>query len=218
MTGATIPTFPGTAKTDSRRQKRRKAILESARLVFLEQGYEAASMSEIVERAGGSLTTLYSLFGDKRGLFFAMLEDRLLHITSEMTVQLSEHTPIKTGLTRIGRHFVTTTVETESVEMYRLIIGLAPQFPDIAKSFLEQGPEQVRKRLADYLFDRQNAGEIEMNDYLGSAALFLEMVRSGLSLRVLLDISYRPTEEEISVLVDKAVTLFLKVYGVDQSA
>ncbi|MBU1289240.1 MAG: TetR/AcrR family transcriptional regulator, partial [Alphaproteobacteria bacterium] len=51
----------------SRGDKRRAAFIAAARQVFLEQGYEAASMSEIVLRAGGSLSTLYSQFGDKQG-------------------------------------------------------------------------------------------------------------------------------------------------------
>ena len=65
----------------SRGEKRRAAFIAAARQVFLEQGYEAASMSEIVLRAGGSLSTLYAQFGDKQGLFIAMLDARVRRIT-----------------------------------------------------------------------------------------------------------------------------------------
>ncbi|MBS0385347.1 MAG: helix-turn-helix transcriptional regulator, partial [Proteobacteria bacterium] len=41
---------------------RRHAFLLSAREVFLEQGYEQASVNDVVRRAGGSFATLYAQF------------------------------------------------------------------------------------------------------------------------------------------------------------
>ena len=54
--------------------ERQKRILDAAREVFLEQGYDNASINDIMCRAGGSLSTLYRLFGSKLGLFEAMME------------------------------------------------------------------------------------------------------------------------------------------------
>ena len=51
---------------------RKQAFLQAAREVFLEHGYEAASVNEVVRRAGGSLATLYSQYGSKEGLFLAV--------------------------------------------------------------------------------------------------------------------------------------------------
>lgn len=34
----------------------------------MEQGYDGTSLAEIVRRSGGSLATLYDLFGNKQGL------------------------------------------------------------------------------------------------------------------------------------------------------
>ena len=54
-----------------RLDQRRRAILASARALFVEQGYEKTTLGEIVERAGGSLATVYKLFGNKDGLLEA---------------------------------------------------------------------------------------------------------------------------------------------------
>ena len=56
----------------SPRERRQNAILDAAEALFLEQGYERTSLAEIVRRSGGSLATLYELFGNKQGLLRAI--------------------------------------------------------------------------------------------------------------------------------------------------
>tara|TARA_R110000782_G_scaffold66710_1_gene135164 strand:- start:362 stop:1012 length:651 start_codon:yes stop_codon:yes gene_type:complete len=193
----------------SRGDKRRAAFIAAAREVFLEQGYEAASMSDIVLRAGGSLSTLYSQFGDKQGLFLAMLDERIRQITASMGVELSAHAPVADGLRRIGQQFTSKLLEPESLEMYRLILGLARKFPEIPREFARRGPDRLRQALADYLIDRVDAGEIQLEDPYRAASLFLEMARAGLVNRALMDDSIRPSPEEIEASVNVVVDVFL---------
>lgn len=193
----------------SRGDKRRAAFIAAAREVFLEQGYEAASMSDIVLRAGGSLSTLYSQFGDKQGLFLAMLDERIRLITASMGVELSAHAPVADGLRRIGQQFTSKLLEPESLEMYRLILGLARKFPEIPREFVRRGPDRLRQALADYLIDRVDAGEIQLEDPYRAASLFLEMSRAGLVNRALMDDDIRPSPEEIEASVDVVVNMFL---------
>ena len=54
------------------RARRHVAILVAAEALFIEQGYERTSLAEIVRRSGGSLATLYDLFGNKQGLLHAI--------------------------------------------------------------------------------------------------------------------------------------------------
>ncbi len=193
----------------NRAEMRRRAFLDAAREVFLEQGFEAANMAEIVKRAGGSLSTLYSQFGDKQGIFLAMLEARMHEITSALEVELKAHTPVREGLTRIGEQFAGKLVQPQSLELYRLVVGMARKFPDIAQRFMALGPNKVRAGLAAYLEDRAIAGEIESGDYEQLASLFLDMVRSGLQTRALLDESFRPAPADVNLTVKRAVTVFL---------
>lgn len=58
--------------TASPRERRHGAILDAAEALFLEQGYDRTSLADIVRRSGGSLATLYDLFGNKQGLLRAM--------------------------------------------------------------------------------------------------------------------------------------------------
>lgn len=72
---------PGTASNRSRNgpprgrrpgqstEQTKKALLRSARQVFAENGYERATIAEIVRRAGVTSPVLYHHFGNKAGLF-----------------------------------------------------------------------------------------------------------------------------------------------------
>ena len=68
--------------------------LQAAREVFLEQGYEAASVNDVVRRAGGSLATLYAQFGNKEGLFQAVTQDQHERFTRAMTPDSVDHLPL----------------------------------------------------------------------------------------------------------------------------
>jgi len=56
------------------RTARRKQLLIAAREVFVAQGYHAAAMDDIAERAGVSKPVLYQHFPGKRELYVALLQ------------------------------------------------------------------------------------------------------------------------------------------------
>jgi AcrR family transcriptional regulator len=64
------------------RSARRKQLLEAAQEVFVAQGYHAAAMDDIAERAGVSKPVLYQHFPGKLELYLALLDthcDTLVH-------------------------------------------------------------------------------------------------------------------------------------------
>jgi AcrR family transcriptional regulator len=66
------------------RKARRAQLLESALEVFVAQGYHAAAMDDIAERAGVSKPVLYQHFPGKLELYLALLEqssDRIIDAT-----------------------------------------------------------------------------------------------------------------------------------------
>jgi AcrR family transcriptional regulator len=71
-----------TARSDSRPQRlprsaRRKQLLEAAQSVFVANGYHAAEMDEIAERAGVSKPVLYQHFPGKLELYLALLDQHV---------------------------------------------------------------------------------------------------------------------------------------------
>ena len=58
-----------------RGEARRRALLDAAARLFVTKGFEKTTLRDLVEAAGGSRATIYELFGDKAGLFRAMMEE-----------------------------------------------------------------------------------------------------------------------------------------------
>jgi AcrR family transcriptional regulator len=72
--------------------RNREAVLAAARRVFLARGYAGASLEAIADDAGFSSGVVYSQFGSKADMFFALLERRIedraaqnVRITAEYT-------------------------------------------------------------------------------------------------------------------------------------
>jgi len=61
------------SRQERERQGREQAIVEAAEQVFLERGFEDASMDEISERAEFTKRTVYQYFGSKQDLYFAVV-------------------------------------------------------------------------------------------------------------------------------------------------
>ncbi|MEE2945810.1 MAG: TetR/AcrR family transcriptional regulator [Pseudomonadota bacterium] len=60
---------------DARKQERHHAITHAAYDLIAEKGYAGTSMLNIAKAAKASNETLYRWYGDKRGLFEAMVQD-----------------------------------------------------------------------------------------------------------------------------------------------
>ncbi len=54
---------------------KRGQIIEGARRIFIEKGFEAASMNDITREAGVSKGTIYVYFANKEELFEALIEE-----------------------------------------------------------------------------------------------------------------------------------------------
>src|SRR5215470_14835022 len=68
---------PSPSRQQQRTERTRARLLEAAREVFLEHGYDAASIGEITKRADLGAGTYYLHFRDKRGVYEAIVRREL---------------------------------------------------------------------------------------------------------------------------------------------
>lgn len=192
-----------------RGERRRERFLAAALEVFLERGFEAAPMAEIVRRAGGgSLSTLYDLFGSKDKLFEEAISARVKIFTAPMELEIGEHAPLRDGLTRIGEGLLKTLMRPESLEISRLMLSQPKKFPEVSAAF-QRGTERIRSVLTRYLEGRAAAGELKIVDAERAAMVFFDLLRYRMPLQAVLDADYRPGEEEIREAVRGAVAVYL---------
>jgi AcrR family transcriptional regulator len=124
----------GTPKQRREREKEelRQEILDAARDLFVNEGYENVSMRRIAERIEYSPTTIYLYFEDKAALLFAICEETFAKLTKRMEAIRSEHKDPIEALRRVCRAYVDFGLKYPN--HYRVTFINHPQ--------LNQGPDQ----------------------------------------------------------------------------
>jgi AcrR family transcriptional regulator len=76
------------------KQQRRRELLAAARDAFVEKGYQAATVDDIVANAGVARGTFYLYFDDKRAVFEALVDDFLQRIAEAVkSIELGPNAP-----------------------------------------------------------------------------------------------------------------------------
>jgi TetR/AcrR family transcriptional repressor of nem operon len=70
-------------------------VLEAAMQLFWEKGYEATSLSDLTARMGIERPSIYSAFGDKKGLFEAALRKYTTSHASRVRAKLQTNASVK---------------------------------------------------------------------------------------------------------------------------
>src|SRR5450755_3854055 len=84
---------------------KRRQILDGARKVFLDLGFDGASMGEIARAAGVSKGTLYVYFADKNRLFEAIVEQEVLE-QGQITFNFAPARDVATTLREFGEAYL----------------------------------------------------------------------------------------------------------------
>src|SRR6266700_2233897 len=78
-------------RIERRRAKVRAQLLEAARQVFLERGYQDATITEIVQVADIAMGTFYLHFRDKEELLIALAQDTLQVLREQVHAAIEQH-------------------------------------------------------------------------------------------------------------------------------
>jgi AcrR family transcriptional regulator len=192
-------------RTTRRGEDREKRFLGAARDVFYESGFEAASVNEIVRRAGDSLATLYAQFDSKKGLFLALVDDGVAAMRADLA---AAEGPLEDALGTLARNYLDGVMAPGAIGTFRILVGEGRNFPDIAQTFFERGPKKLRQDMSAFLAERAALGEIDCADTDFAAQAFFDMLRSHHRVRRAAHIDN--SETDLGPHIDKVVTLFLR--------
>ena len=71
-------------------KERRQQLLDVARVLFAERGFDAASVEEIAHRANVSKPVVYEHFGGKEGIYAVVVDREMRELLTRMTSALAE--------------------------------------------------------------------------------------------------------------------------------
>ncbi len=191
---------------------KRRQIMDGARSVFLADGFDAASMSEIARSAKVSKGTLYVYFTSKEDLFAALIREEKRE-QAEQTCQLDDdNQDVAAVLRGFGERLLDRMFRPTSIAHLRTVAAVAQKFPTIGQAFYEAGPQYGHRRLTAYLARHADAGSITIDDPSLAASLFADMCKSVYLLPVLMCVEKPPSAAIIRTHVAAVTAVFLRAF------
>lgn len=131
--------------------KLREHILWTAKDLFLETGFERASMDEVARRAETSKRTLYAFFESKEKLFLAVIElvRGLLPTKLGQPADYSDR-PAE-ALTYFCGRCLEIAVYKANIQMMRICMAEAEHFPEQAAAYFDTVFNYVESGITGYL-------------------------------------------------------------------
>jgi len=190
---------------------KRRQILDGARKVFMDLGFDAASMNEIARSAGVSKGTLYVYFADKNRLFEAILEDEAL-AQGKVAFNFDSSRDPETTLREFGRSYMALLCRPGGGSWIRTVMAIAERMPDVGRRYYANVLEKLVDHLADYLRAHVASGDLAIDDCRLAASQFMEVCKASLFLPFVFQAAPAPSAERIAEVVDSATRMFLAAY------
>jgi AcrR family transcriptional regulator len=210
MTALNRATLALVADEDS---SKRRQILDGARKLFLDLGFDGASMGEIARAAGVSKGTLYVYFADKNRLFEAIVEEEVLD-QQKVAFNFDPERDVATMLREFGQAYIELLCRPGGGSAIRTVMAIAERMPEVGSRFYSNVVAHTIARLAAYLDARVTAGDLEIEDRKLAASQFMMACQASLFLPFVFQASPAPSVERIAEVVQSATRMFLAAYQV----
>jgi AcrR family transcriptional regulator len=169
---------------------RLEALKKTALEMFLDVGYEAVSLDDLIARVGGSRRNIYQHFGSKEGLFIAAVSTVCEKITAPIkSLKIPLSGDPAAALWMFGKALLARVLLPRTLDMTRLMIAEAVRFPDLAQTLWRSGHEQALPVLSEWITHQQEKGVLRKGPPpLLLARQFVDLVVTDIQFRALIGI------------------------------
>jgi AcrR family transcriptional regulator len=164
-----------------RGDKLREHILWTAKDVFLEMGFERASMDEVAARAETSKRSLYAHFENKEKLYLAVIDLVRGFFLAKLKTPGDYSDDAAQALTLFCGRYLEILLYKAQIQMCRMSMAEAARFPEQAAQYFDLLFTQVRARLSAYLnrqFGLTAKASAEAADKLLGQVLYRRHIRA----------------------------------------
>jgi AcrR family transcriptional regulator len=189
---------------------KRRQIIDGARKVFMDLGFDGASMGEIARSAGVSKGTLYVYFTDKSRLFEAIVEEESLE-QGKVAFNFDPERDITITLTEFGQAYIQLLCRPGRGSATRTVMAIAERMPEVGRRFYNNVVAHTIARLAAYLEARAAMGDLAVADCQLAAAQFMHMCQVPF-MPFIFQAAPAPSAERITEVVESATRMFLAGY------
>ena len=179
---APYPEKSGAADRGRPREFDPAVAIEAAAKVFWDQGYHATSIDDLCDATGLLRGSLYSAFGDKKGMLLAAIDQYAEKNLARLAESLSSSGPTREGLRTALLYYTRTATVLGSRQgclVTNTALEMLPQDPDVAER-VERIFRRMASLLAAAVIRGQAAGVFKTNLDERSVGNFLLCVIEGL--------------------------------------
>ena len=185
------------------RPARRRQLLGAARDVFVAQGYHAAAMDEIAERAGVSKPVLYQHFPGKLELYLALLDESVAELLGAVSAALASTADNSERVPATFRAFFDYV--SGAGEAFRLVFESDLSNEPAVRERLERTMYECAEMVSEFI--RADAGvSNEEADLLGMALVGMAQVSARYWLSTERTIDQRLAEELLARLAWRGIS------------
>lgn len=190
-------------------------ILGAARKVFLERGFEGASIEEIAEAARSGKPTIYARFRGKEALFTAVVTQSVAANIARIQASTPTGATIEERLENLGAAILQWILVSDALGLMRVAIAEARRFPGLASSVYGMAREHAAEALARLLAETAHSDELGTlpafapENLTTTTRFFQDVVLFPLVLRALFGEKLEQLCAEIKPRVTRSVAFFL---------
>lgn len=194
--------------------EKKAAILDAAKRLFPQRGYDGVSMESIAAEAGVSKLTVYNHFSDKENLFAEAVKCRCEELLPPEVFAVEPGArPIAEQLRGIALAFHALITSDEAVQLHRTLAARAMTDNGLAERFYEAGPRRTILALQCFL-DRAHAARVlDIADSRRAAAHFFCLLKGEHHMQMIVGCCERLPARECKAHIDSVVDLFVRAYG-----
>ena len=190
-------------------------ILDAAKTVFLDRGFEGASIDEIAEVAHAGKPTIYARFPGKQALFAAAMVRHVREVTGSFESIAPTGVNIEERLASIATGILRKILTAETIGLARATVAEARRFPELASSVHRMGRERGTDAFAQLLSELAQSDEMRSlsafaaDRRAATARYFIELIVLPMMMRALFGEDLTALRAEIGPHVARTGAFFL---------
>lgn len=187
--------------------RKRSAILDGARIVFLREGFGLATMDDVASAAGVGKQTVYRHFKSKEALFVGLVSSMCGQVGGFLAGardEQADESP-EIALRELGKVLAQILIAPDYLRLYRAIVAEAERLPELGQVFYENGAKVVRAFAAKILRKRFDESTAALR-----AATFVQLVLGDAYLELSIGYAVPDVEARFALQIDEAVAAALR--------
>ncbi|MCE8525348.1 TetR/AcrR family transcriptional regulator [Ruegeria pomeroyi] len=196
---------------DDSRADRQQQIEEAAYALLEQKGYAGTSMQGIARLARASNETLYSWYGDKQGLFRALVIRNAAEVRAQLEADLTAARPSRDTLSALGPRLLMLLLGDRAVALNRA--AAADPSGELGALIAQSGRDSVMPLIVQVLEAARAEHLLRFDDAGAAAGLYLDLLVGDQQIRRVIGRLPVPSEAACQARGAAAVTHLFRLVG-----